>query len=189
MSLKAKLVTTIAALCMVLCLLVGGVWAASQVKVNINGTVSFTANDVHATVSASSAGTTAETAKSDSVTFNCASTAADSDNKGETDTFDFSGMIFLNKSTDIVITITVSNLGERALTATVAEGTLPEGKTANPNVTVTIAETTQTAGTVAAKTGTATWTVTLHVVDTNLSVEDAPFAIVVTLTDANHTNS
>ena len=178
MSLRAKLATTIAALCMVICLLTVGVWAANKATVNINGSVSFVANDVHATVSAVSSGTTEATKKSDSVTFNCSSTAAEGDNKGETDTFDFSGMIFANKTEDIVITITVSNLGERALTAKVSQGTV---ENANDNVTVSIDKT--SVETVAATTGTATFKVTLHIVDTNETVTAAPFAIVVELND------
>ena len=51
MSLKAKLATTIAALCMVICLLTVGVWAANKATVGLKGTVSFTARDVSVSVS------------------------------------------------------------------------------------------------------------------------------------------
>jgi len=47
MSLKAKLVSTIAAFCMVICLLSVGIWAASSGTVNIGGTVSFEVTDVN----------------------------------------------------------------------------------------------------------------------------------------------
>ncbi len=50
MTLKAKLFSTIAAFCLVAVLMVVGVFAASSVKVNMNGQISFTANDVNATI-------------------------------------------------------------------------------------------------------------------------------------------
>ena len=50
MSLKAKLVSTIAAFCMVICLLSVGIWAANSGTVNLGGSVSFTATDVNVRV-------------------------------------------------------------------------------------------------------------------------------------------
>lgn len=50
MSLKVKLITSIASLCMIVCLLSVGVWAASQGTITLNGSVSFTAKDVNVTV-------------------------------------------------------------------------------------------------------------------------------------------
>ena len=57
MSLKAKLATTIAALCMVICLLTVGVFAANQATVNLKGNVSFTATDVNVSVYGAISGT------------------------------------------------------------------------------------------------------------------------------------
>ena len=59
MSLKVKLTTTIAALCMVICLLTVGVWAATKGTVNLHGTVSFTAKDVSVRVYGAISGTDA----------------------------------------------------------------------------------------------------------------------------------
>lgn len=50
MSLKAKLVSTIAAVCMVICLLSVGIWAANRGVVNIGGSVSFDISDVNVRV-------------------------------------------------------------------------------------------------------------------------------------------
>ena len=57
MSLKAKLATTIAALCMVICLLTVGVWAAKQGTVSMHGTVSFVAEDVSVKIYGALSGT------------------------------------------------------------------------------------------------------------------------------------
>lgn len=56
MKLKAKLLSTIAAFCMVICLLSVGIWAASKGTVSINGSVSFDATDIEATIDASLTG-------------------------------------------------------------------------------------------------------------------------------------
>ena len=60
MSLKAKLFTTVAALCMVICLLTVGVWAANKATVGLKGTVSFVAKDVAVTIDGTAKGTTAD---------------------------------------------------------------------------------------------------------------------------------
>lgn len=74
MSLKAKLTTTIAALCMVICLLSVGVWAATQATVNFNGTVSFQLKDVQVSVYGAYKGTATElgSAASDAIVDNSA---------------------------------------------------------------------------------------------------------------------
>ena len=57
MSLKTKLVSTISAICMVLALLTVGVWAVSTASVTLGGSVSFTADNIHARVTGSVTGT------------------------------------------------------------------------------------------------------------------------------------
>ena len=59
MSLKAKLVTSISAFALVLALLIVGVLAANSVTVNMGGSISFTATDVHARVTINVEGTAA----------------------------------------------------------------------------------------------------------------------------------
>ena len=183
MSLRAKLATTIAALCMVICLLTVGVWAASQTTVNIDGSVSFVANDVHATVTLTSTG--AKTTVNKSVTFNSDANAAEGENKTEVENWDTADLDldFEKKGVDIVLEIKVDNLStERTLTAAVAVDDPAEGS----NITVTVdgeASATVAKATDASTPGTATLKVKIHVVDSNKQVDKAAYGITVTLTD------
>ena len=56
MKIKAKLVSTIAAACLVIALLVTGVWAVSTASVTLGGSISFSATNVHATIEGSITG-------------------------------------------------------------------------------------------------------------------------------------
>lgn len=120
MSLKAKLATTIAALCMVICLLSVGVWAATTATVTLKGTVNFVAKDVSVTVSGVAKGTTPATTQDGQPTERPISTlaaatwSADKEpaeavvwNDGEEE----SGidLTFDNKNEVITVVITVAN--------------------------------------------------------------------------------
>lgn len=130
MKLKAKLISTIAAFAMVLCLTIVGVWAAATVTVSVTGTVSYTATDVDATVTGSITGIN-ETGKSFTKTFNAAST----EDSGE---WDLSGITFV-KNQKVVITLTVKNNStERPLQATLAN----RGGETGTNTTAALGETT-----------------------------------------------
>lgn len=130
MKLKAKLISTIAAFAMVLCLTIVGVWAAATVTVSVTGTVSYTATDVDATVTGTITGIT-ESGKNFEKTFNAAST----DNSGA---WDLSGITFV-KNQDVVITLNVKNNStERPLQATLANN----GETTGTNTTAALGETT-----------------------------------------------
>lgn len=152
MKLKAKLISTIAAFAMVLCLTIVGVWAAATVSVSVTGTVSYTATDVDATVTGTITGIT-ETGKDFSKSFNAGST----DNSGA---WDLSGITFV-KNQDVVITLTVKNNStERPLEATLANN----GEAAGTNTTAALGTT--TTSTVAAG-DTASFTFTIKVTDWN----------------------
>lgn len=152
MKLKAKLISTIAAFAMVLCLTIVGVWAAATVSVSVTGTVSYTATDVDATVTGTITGIT-ETGKDFSKTFNAGST----DNSGA---WDLSGITFV-KNQDVVITLTVkNNSSERPLEATLANN----GEATGTNTTAALGTT--TTSTVAAG-DTASFTFTIKVTDWN----------------------
>lgn len=130
MKLKAKLISTIAAFAMVLCLTIVGVWAAATVTVSVTGTVSYTATDVDATVTGTITGIT-ESDKNFEKTFNAAST----ENSGA---WDLSGITFV-KNQDVVITLNVKNNStERPLQATLANN----GKATGTNTTAALGETT-----------------------------------------------
>lgn len=167
MKLKAKLISTIAAFAMVLCLTIVGVWAAATVTVSVTGTVSYTATDVDATVTGTITGIT-ESDKNFSKTFNAAST----ENSGA---WDLSGITFV-KNQEVVITLTVKNNStERSLTATLANN----GGATGTNTTATLAE--PTTYTVAAG-GTESFTFTIKVGDWN---KQASYGIDLLLTLTN----
>lgn len=154
MKLKAKLISTIAAFAMVLCLTIVGVWAATTVNVTVTGTVGYIAKDVDATVEGTITGIT-ETGKTYSQTFN-------SDTVGEpaTGSWDLSNITFV-KNQDVVITLTVkNNSSERPLEATLANN----GEATGTNTTAALGTT--TTSTVAAG-DTASFTFTIKVTDWN----------------------
>ena len=69
MSLKAKLVSSVAAFCLVLALLVVGILAVPSATINMGGSISFQATDVNATVNITVTGTDEEAQPSKSYTF------------------------------------------------------------------------------------------------------------------------
>ena len=116
MSLKAKLVSTVAAFVMVLALMVVGVLAASSATVNLGGSISFTSDHVLATVSVSATGAKESSTVNGQGDYQKKFTAADATATWTKDDIDLS---FASQDTDIVITITVKNDStERALTLT-----------------------------------------------------------------------
>lgn len=167
MKLKAKLISTIAAFAMVLCLTIVGVWAAATVTVNVTGTVSYTATDVNALVEGSITGITEE-GKSFTKTFNAASTE-------DSGAWDLSNITFV-KNQDVVITLKVKNNStERPLQATLANN----GEATGTNTTAALGAT--TTATVAAK-GEESFTFTIHVENWDKS---ASYAIKLGLTLVN----
>lgn len=169
MKLKAKLISTIAAFAMVLCLTIVGVWAATTVNVTVTGTVGYIATDVDATVEGSITGIT-ETGKTYSQTFN-------SDTVGEpaTGSWDLSNITFA-KGQDVVITLKVTNNStERALNAKLVNN----GEAAGTNTTAALGTTTE--ATVAAN-DSASFTFTIKVGDWN---KQASYAISLLLTLTN----
>ncbi len=129
MSLKAKLVSTVAAFVMVLALMVVGVLAASSATVNLGGSISFTSDHVLATVSVSVSGSEQDATVNGTgdYTHSFTSSTTAPDNTWAKDDIDLS---FADQDTDIVITITVVNDStERALTLTAS--TLPSATGTN----------------------------------------------------------
>ena len=130
MKLKAKLISTIAAFAMVLCLTIVGVWAAATVTVSVTGTVSYTATDVDATVTGSITGI--NESKSFTKDFN----AEIADTSGA---WDLSGITFV-KGQDVIITLNVLNKStERKLSVTLANN----GEATGTNTTAALGATTE----------------------------------------------
>ncbi len=132
MSLKAKLVSTIAAFCMVICLLSVGIWAASTGTVTVGGTVSFEATDVNVTVTGTVSGAKVNT-WTDTITWSAEdATAAEV----------WDGLLFefvqnttdTSKLDDIVISLKIDNLStERGILVT-----LEKTSTDTDDVSVTV---------------------------------------------------
>ena len=122
MNSKAKLISTIAAICMVLVLLVGGIWAASSGTVTIGGTVSFSAQDVDVKITGVVTGaSTASTPELDPIRWNAATANNKDGNSNLEDgledlqaAWDLGELQFTKAAADgklnnIVLTITVEN--------------------------------------------------------------------------------
>lgn len=187
MSLKAKLVSTIAAICMVICLLSVGVWAASTVTVGLTGSVSFVSNDVQAVVKGRIDGTTNDTAEGQYVniaTFDARTTDTDNGetadfNEAKNQTWSIGDLVFKDKTSTITITIIVENKHDsHAINATFAP-TLAEQPIVKDTATeVKVGEnstnvmayytTTETIAQGASSSG--TYTIVLSIKDKNLSV-------------------
>ena len=153
MKLKAKLISTIAAFAMVLCLTIVGVWAAATVTVSVTGTVSYTATDVDATVTGTITGI------NETKSFKKDFSADIADTSGA---WDLSGITFV-KNQDVVITLNVKNNStERPLQATLANS----GGATGTNTTAALGATTD--ATINAGDD-VDFTFTIHVTDWNIA--------------------
>lgn len=170
MKLKAKLVTTCAAFCLILCLTIVGIWAVTAPSIPMGGNVGFTASDVDATISGSFSGISGTqdltTLKLDASTTDVTSVAGYTTWQGWT-------LNFADKTQDIVLTITVTNDNtERAINAT-----FTNNSSSLDNITISLAGgdaagsasyTSGTRVTIPAGQGqSVTFKVTIHVEDPN----------------------
>ena len=139
MKLKAKLISTIAAFAMVLCLTIVGVWAAATVTVNVTGNVSFSPTDVNVKVTGSITGITESGSKTYEKTFNDATT-----DEQANDAWALENITFV-KHQDVVITLRVENLDStRSFKATLTNngsGTNTTATVETETVTISVGET------------------------------------------------
>lgn len=149
MSLKAKLVSSVAAFCLVLALLVVGILAVPQATINMGGSITFDAQDVVATVTVTSTGATTDLnlTGDSAIKFDSTTTQA----KVDKDDLDLE---FASKTEDIVITVTITNDSDESMTVT---PTLPkvDGSGVGIATTEKNGEETAAAATATAKTVTA----------------------------------
>ena len=132
MKLKAKLATTCAAFCLILCLTIVGVWAVTTASIPMGGSVGFTASDVDATISGSFTGISGS---QDLTTLKLDASTTDVESVDGYKTWQGWKLNFANKTQDIVLTITVTNDNtERAIDATFTDNT-----SALTNMTVSLA--------------------------------------------------
>ena len=177
MSLKAKLVSSVAAFCLVLALLVVGILAVPSATINMSGTISFQATDVNATVVVTVSGTV-ETIEQETFTYNADSGEATVANVWETTDWTF------GEGRLITVTIVITN-NDTARDLEVAF-TAPTNMSAS-NVTVGGSSTTSTtlddATTGAGTTNAVTYTITFAPANENLAVSAASWSASVALTD------
>lgn len=146
MKLKAKLISTIAAVCMVVCLLSVGIWAVSKGTVNIGGNVSFTADNVYVQIDGTVSGSTNDANKvlgpivwnSETVN-NVDSEPTDGKLDALIESWDLSGLVFANNAgtlSPITVTLTIKNLStQRKATVKLTDNTTIE---ASDDVTMEI---------------------------------------------------
>lgn len=170
MSLKAKLVSSVAAFCLVLALLVVGILAVPSATINMGGTISFQATDVNATVAITVAGTE-ETIDPVNYTYNASQGEATVENVWKTTAWNF------DENREIVVTITVTN--KDTVRQLDVDFTAPADMAAS-NVTVS---TTGEDTTLAAKNGSVTYTITFTPANENLAVTNAAWTAKLVLTN------
>ena len=186
MSLKAKLATTIAALCMVICLLTVGVWAASTAKVNVSGTVSFVASDINAVITGSTTGAKVNKTNDPIATY------TGSEEEGVQNPWTVGDLSFNDKNSVIKVTITVKNTNvERDITAAFSAKLGEEALTTEEGTTETVEDSnviawiSKTATTVVKDNQTAEFEISFKIADTNLSVDPkVAFTAVLDLSNA-----
>ena len=133
MKLKAKLVTTCAAFCLILCLTIVGVWAVTAPSIPMGGSVGFTASDVQATISGSFTGISGT---QDLTTLKLDASTKDVKSVAGYDTWQNWTLGFADATKDIVLTITVTNNNtERAINATFTDSSASSLK----NITISLA--------------------------------------------------
>lgn len=113
MSLKAKLVSSVAAFCLVLALLVVGILAVPSATINMGGSITFDAQDVVATVTVTSTGakTNLNLTGESAIKFDSTTTEATVDR-------DALNLVFASKTENIVITVTITIDSEEDMTVT-----------------------------------------------------------------------
>jgi hypothetical protein len=138
MSLKAKLVSTIAAFCMVICLLSVGIWAANTGTVNVGGSVNFVAEDVNVKIElldVVGAGKAGDDYAKEAIEWDATDVG--------TLSADWTDMVFAFQKADdgslgdIVITIKVTNLSEERAVSVAPTAAMSEGADEDVDVTFT----------------------------------------------------
>ena len=174
MSLKAKLVSSVAAFMLVIALLVVGVLAASQVTVNMGGTISFQATDVHAKVEITVEGTSEETQPSKTYIFSYneeESVTTEELVTGNSATWDSNSWTF-GANRQITVTVKITNLDTTrkiGVTFTAPEDQVSD-KALGANLTCV---TTGEDSTEIAASGVYTYTMVFTITDENTAVNSA----------------
>ena len=176
MSTKTKLISTISVFCMVLAMLVTGVWAVSTANITLGGTVSFTADNVNAVITGSITGIQ-ETVDIKPLTY----TAKTQPEQAELNSWN--NNVSFDSGNLITMTITVQNKStERSLFVTVTDNTTTTNINKDFSSTVNNVGSGDTYEVVAG--GEIEYTLTLSVDELDYSAS-ATYALDVDLRDAN----
>ena len=127
MSLKAKLVSAIAAFCLVLALMIVGIFAANSATINMGGSISFTTDSIYAKV--------AYTVTGNPGTITGKDVTIDEDYTGPTE-WNGINLTFDSTHTEIEVVITIQNLSATNAIDVSAE-TLPGASLSSGHITTT----------------------------------------------------
>ena len=189
MTLRSKMVATISAFCLVLAMLIIGVWAAQSVKVEMGGSLTFDANDVNVKIEGSITGTS-EPQTLDTLIFS----ANEGQSSGDVETWKNKSLTFGRDDDnvfDIVITIKITNLSyENAVNVKILDN---YQTIENVDKIITRDETGYTAGTTYSlpkstteSESTTTFTITFSVADKTKAVSGVQFGYTIDLSDESY---
>jgi len=188
MKLKTRLLSVCIAFVLALGLLVVGVLASSQGTVNINGSVSFVANDVYAKVNGQVSGAI------EAVDFEEINFSATYEPEEELDSWKGNDLNFENKNSVIKFEITIENLStERPLyvdvTGNVGVQENVEKKVKYDGGEYNIGDIKQLAPSTGDKTSIATFTIELSIDNKNQSINKAGYDFTITLDNYDRSES
>ena len=181
MSLKAKLISTISAFVLILTIVIVAVWAATQANVSLGGTVNFQATNVYAKVSGKVTGMDSNPILPTLIF----SEGADASEETDIEKWNNLDLVFNTAGTPIEIEVTVENLSdERSLGVSIQNQI---ASIENIDISITKENEASTSATLSPSTGSGTSTVTFLVTvslqNPNVSVIEALYNILITLTD------
>ena len=181
MSLKTKLISSISAFVLILTVVIVAVWAASTVNVTLGGTINFQATNVYAKVSATVSGMD-ENPTLPTLIF---SEGKDASEEPDIEKWNNLDLVFKTSGTPIEIEVTVENLSdERSLGVSIQNQI---ASIENIDISITSGGEASTSAILSPSTGSGTSTVTFLVTvslqNPNVSVTDAIYDILITLTD------
>ena len=181
MSLKAKLISTISAFVLILTIVIVAVWAASTANVSLGGTVNFQATNVYAKVT----GTVTGMDSNPTLPTLIFSEGEDASEEPDIEKWNNLDLVFNTAGTPIEIEVTVENLSdERSLGVSIQNQI---ASIENIDISITSGGEASTSATLSPSTGSGTSTVTFLVTvslqNSNVSVTDAIYNILIRLTD------
>ena len=181
MSLKAKLISTISAFVLILTIVIVAVWAASTANVSLGGTINFQATNVYAKVT----GTVTGMDSNPTLPTLIFSEGQDASEETDIEQWNNLDLVFKTSGTPIEIEVTVENLSdERSLGVSIQNQI---ASIDNIDISITKENEASTSAILSPSTGSGTsmvtFLVTVSLQNPNVSVTDAIYDILITLTD------